>query len=140
MTTEYSRAHRQDTTPAWAAGYGSANNIVEELADTTEEIITNLTDKHAQQIEALVKLNNDILAKLTAALANNASPPAPAAASMATVRNGLRNARTQKSVYIARKGIRIIPMINVGNLKPMHQRAWQDGLLPRPLDGARGRQ
>ena len=84
MTTEYSRAHRQDTTSARAAGYGSANNIVKELADATEEIIANLTDKHAQQIEALVKSNNDILAKLTAALANNAAPPAPAAASAAT--------------------------------------------------------
>ena len=71
---------------AWAAGYGSANNIVNKLADATEEIIANLTDKHAQQIEALVKSNNDILAKLTAALANNAPPPAPApaAASAAT--------------------------------------------------------
>jgi hypothetical protein len=54
MTTEYSRAHHQDSTSAQATGYAAANNVVEELAEATEEIIANLTNKHAQQIEALV--------------------------------------------------------------------------------------
>ena len=49
MTTECSRAHQQDATLAWAAGYGSANNIFEELTKATEEIIANLTDKHTQR-------------------------------------------------------------------------------------------
>ena len=55
MTTEYSRAHKQDSSSARATGFASAHNVVEELAEATEEIIANLTEKHAQRIEALVK-------------------------------------------------------------------------------------
>jgi hypothetical protein len=84
MTTEYSRAHKQDSTSARATGFASAHNVVEELAEATEEIIANLTKKHAQRIEALVKSNNEILAKLTEAMASKAATAAPTAAATAT--------------------------------------------------------
>ncbi len=55
-----------------------ANNVVEELAEATKEIIANLTNKHAQQIEALVKSNNEILSKLTGAILAVAPAAVPA--------------------------------------------------------------
>jgi hypothetical protein len=83
MMMEYSRACKQDSTSARATGFASTHNVVEELAETTEEIITNLTNKHAQRIEALVKLNNDILTKLTNAIASKATATAAPTASAA---------------------------------------------------------
>jgi hypothetical protein len=55
-----------------------ANNVVEELVEATEEIIANLTNKHAQQIKALVKSNKEVLSKLTPAILAAALAAAPA--------------------------------------------------------------
>ncbi len=84
MTTEYSQAHKQDSTSARVTGFASAHNVVEELAEATEEIIANLTDKHSQCIKALVKSNNKILAKLTEAIASKVATAASTAAATAT--------------------------------------------------------
>lgn len=80
MSTEYSKLNRQDSTTARATGHASAN-AVEELAQATEELVAELTEKHSKQIEALIKANNEAMAKLTAALLDNktqatAAPPA----------------------------------------------------------------
>lgn len=86
MCAEFSRLNRQDSTTARATGHASANNVVEEMAQATEELVAELTEQHNKQIEALIKSNNEAIEKLTAAiLANKPSKagaaPTPAAAS-----------------------------------------------------------
>ncbi len=64
MCTEYAKAHRQDGISARATGYASAHNVMEEYAAATEELVENLTEQHTKQLEALIKANNDNMAKL----------------------------------------------------------------------------
>jgi hypothetical protein len=64
MCTEYTKAHLQDGISARATGYASAHNVMEEYAAATEELIENLTERHTKQLEALIKANNDNMAKL----------------------------------------------------------------------------
>jgi hypothetical protein len=79
MNTEFTKLNRQDATTARATGHGSVNNVVEEMAQATEELVAELTEKHSKQVEALIKANSDAIEKLTAAiLANKASATATA--------------------------------------------------------------
>lgn len=68
MCTEYARTHRQDAVTAKATGHASANNIMEQYATATEELIENLTEKHSKQIEALIKSNTEAMAQLITTL------------------------------------------------------------------------
>ena len=52
---------------------------MEEFAQATEEFIAELTEKHAKQIKALIKANNEAMAKLTATLLENKLPSVAAA-------------------------------------------------------------
>ena len=99
MSIEYSKLNRQDSVTARATGHASAN-AVEEYAQATEELVAELTEKNAKQIEALIKANNDAMAKLTAALldnktpANGAATPKPTAATPTTT--GTQSAKAQR--------------------------------------------
>ena len=74
MNTEFTKLNRQDATTARATGHASINNIVEEMATTTGELVATLTDSHAKQVETLMKSTTAALEKLTAAiLANNSN-------------------------------------------------------------------
>ncbi len=80
MCAEYAKLNRKDSTTARATGHASANNVVEVLAQATEELVAELTKKHAKQIEALIKSNSDAMKELTAAiLANKGTAPTSAA-------------------------------------------------------------
>ncbi len=68
MCTGYARTHRQDAVTARATGHASAHNVMEEYAAATEELIENLTKKHAKQIEALMKSNTEAMVQLMATL------------------------------------------------------------------------
>ncbi len=86
MCAEFSKLNRQDSTTARATGHASANNVVEEMAQATEELVAELTEQHNKQIEALIKSNNEAMEKLTAAILANkpgkaGAAPTPAAAS-----------------------------------------------------------
>jgi hypothetical protein len=74
----------QDAVTARATGHALANNVVEEFAQAMEELIAEIMEKHSKQIEALIKANNEAMAKLTSALlqskAPSAAPAAPASA------------------------------------------------------------
>jgi hypothetical protein len=61
MCTEYSKANCQDTVSARATGHASANNVMEDYAAATEELVKNLTKCHSKQLEALIATNNDIV-------------------------------------------------------------------------------
>jgi len=41
------------------------------VAQATEELVAELTEKHAKQIEALIKANNEAMQQLTAAIISN---------------------------------------------------------------------
>ena len=43
MCLEYSKLNRQDATTAQATGHASANNVVELMAQVTEELLAELT-------------------------------------------------------------------------------------------------
>ena len=77
MNLEYSKLNHQDSVTARKTGHVSAN-VVEEFAQATEEFIAELTEKHTKQIEALIKANNEAMAKLTAVLLENKLPSAAA--------------------------------------------------------------
>ena len=99
MCTEYAKLNRQDATTARATGHASAN-AVEEFAQATEELVAELTEKHAKQIEALIKANNDAMQQLTAAINSN---KAPAPATPAPTARAPTAAQTTKSLRWAEK-------------------------------------
>jgi len=76
MCTEYAKLNRQDATTARATGHASVN-AVEEFAQATEELVAELTEKHAKQIEALIKANNEAMQQLTTAILSNKGGPTP---------------------------------------------------------------
>ncbi len=68
MCAEFSKLNRQDTTTARATGHASVNNVVEEMAQATEEPMAKLTKWHTKQVESLIKSNSEAIEKLTAAI------------------------------------------------------------------------
>jgi hypothetical protein len=82
MCTEYAKAHRQDGISARATAYASAHNVMEEYAAATEELIENLTKQHTKQLEALIKANNDNMAKLMDMLSKAKMTARPSAATL----------------------------------------------------------
>lgn len=71
MNTEFTKLNRQDSTTARATGHASVNNIVEEMAQATEELVAELTERQGKQVETLMKSTTDALEKLTAAILAN---------------------------------------------------------------------
>ena len=45
MNTEFTKLNRQDATTARAIGHASVNNIVEEMAQATEELVAELSER-----------------------------------------------------------------------------------------------
>jgi hypothetical protein len=80
MCTEYAKAHRQDGVSARATGHATAHNVMDEYTAATEELVENLTKQHTKQLEALIKANNDNMAKLMEVLSKAMLTAKPAAA------------------------------------------------------------
>ncbi len=80
MCTEFAKLNRQDSTTARSTGHASANSVAEEYAQATEELVAELTEKHAKQIEelskAMMQLTAAINSKPSAVPAINATTPA----------------------------------------------------------------
>ena len=71
MNTEFTKLNRQDATTARATGHASVNNIVEEMAQATEELVAELSERQGKQVESMMKSTTDALEKLTAAILAN---------------------------------------------------------------------
>jgi hypothetical protein len=97
MCAEFSKLHRQDSTTARASGHASVNNVVEEMAQATEELVAELTERHSKQVEALIKANSEAMEKLTSAILAN-KPTATGA----TVHNANHNNATNSAATAAR--------------------------------------
>jgi hypothetical protein len=104
MCTEYVKAHRQDGVSARATGYASAHNVMEEYAAATEELVENLTKQHTKQLEALVKANNDNMAKLMDIL-SKAKPTATPAAATSGNTKAKRDAEKHKAWVEKRRNV-----------------------------------
>jgi hypothetical protein len=96
MCTEYAKAHRQDGVSARATGHVSAHNVMEEYTAATEELVENLTKQHTKQLEALIKANNDNMAKLMEVLSKAMPTATPAAATLGKTKSE-RNAEKHKA-------------------------------------------
>jgi hypothetical protein len=73
MNTEFTKLNRQDATTARATGH-SVNNMVEDMAHQTEELLAQLTERQGKQLEAVMKGTTDALEKLTAAILEKPTP------------------------------------------------------------------
>ena len=73
MNMEFIKLNRQDATTARASGHALVNNIVEELTQTTGELVAELTERQGKQLETVMKSTTDALEKLTAAILENKS-------------------------------------------------------------------
>ena len=128
MCAEYSKLNRQDATTARASGHASAN-VIEEMAQATEELVAELTEKHTKQIESLIKSNNEAIQKLTAAiLANkptNAATPAatptssgdPVAAAKAEAKKAAWEEKKKKAT--------LCPHCNKVHPNRTHEQCWE---------------
>lgn len=63
MCTKYAKAYHQDSVTAKAMGHSSVH-VMKEYAAAIEELVENLTEKHAKQAEALINSNTEAMAKL----------------------------------------------------------------------------
>jgi hypothetical protein len=68
MNTEFTKLNQQDATTARATGHASVNNIIEEMASTTGELVATISEQHTKQVKTLMKSTNAALEKLTAAI------------------------------------------------------------------------
>jgi hypothetical protein len=124
MCTEFSRLNRQDATSARMAGHASANNIVEEMANATKELVAELTEKHAKQVEALIKANNDAMEKLTAAIL---SVNKPGATSGATTNSDAAAKRAAKAAAWKEKKEKatVCPHCDCKHPNRTHDQCWE---------------
>jgi hypothetical protein len=127
MCAEYSKLNRQDSTTARATGH-AANNVVEEMAQATEELVAELTERHTKQIEALIKSNNDAMQKLTAAIlankpANNAATPAvnPASGGEAAAKAAAKKAAWEEK----KKKATLCPHCDRVHPNRTHEQCWE---------------
>jgi hypothetical protein len=129
-----------------ATGYVSAHNVMEEYAAATEEIVENLTEQHTKQLEALIKANNDNMAKLMDMLSKAKMIAMPSAATLGktktngtqkNTRHGLRGAEMQQNASIVTNSIQTIPKLNAGNSRKIQPNSLLTGNSPSQVDGAR---
>ncbi len=95
MCAKYSKLNPQDTVSARATRHASANTV-EEFAQAMEELITELTEQHAKQIEALIKANSKTMAKLTAAVNENKTPAAATPVAAIRPPTAVQSTKTQR--------------------------------------------
>ena len=118
---EFAKLNRQDATMARATGHASAN-AVKEYAQVTEELVAELTEKHAKQIEALSKA----MLHLTATINSN-SNAAPAASALTPATNtGKTAAQLTKAQKWAKKCKNATTCPHCSKIHPnrMHDQCW----------------
>ncbi len=68
VCADFSKLNQQDATTARMTGHASMNNVVEEMAQATEELLAELTKRYTKQVELLIKSNSEAIKKLAAAI------------------------------------------------------------------------
>ena len=99
MNTEVTKLNWQDVTTERATWHGSANNVVEDMAQATEELVAELTKRQAKQVKSLMKSHTEkLVEKLTTAIL--AIKPAVSAGNAST---GSGNSKEVKAAAWAEK-------------------------------------
>ncbi len=118
MCSKFSKLNHQDSTTARAAGHASANNFVKEMTQATEELVTELTEKHTKQVEALIKSNKEAMEKLTAAiLAYKSGNPVTTATNSNSSSSKAATKRVAKATTC--------PQCNCVHPNCMHDQCWE---------------
>ena len=127
MCSEYSKLNRQDATTARATGHASANNVVEQMAKATEELVAELTERHSKQVESIIKSNSEAMEKLTKAILANK----PAAASSASTKAAKAAAWAEK-----KRTATTCPHCNRKHPNRTHDQCWElpANTAKRPAD------
>jgi hypothetical protein len=136
MCTEFAKLNRQDATTARATGHASIHNVVEEMAQATEELVAELTEKQGKQVEALIKSNNDAIAKLTAAILGNKPTPSAPSASTSNSEAAAKAAAKKAAWEEKKKKATTCPHCDRVHPNRTHEQCWE---LPanaskRPVD------
>jgi hypothetical protein len=129
MNTEFTKLNRQDSTTARATGHASINNIVEEMATTTGELVATLTNSHAKQVETLMKSTTAALEKLTAAILANNSNKVP------TDGDAKAKAAAKAAAWVEKKkNATTCPHCNLIHPNRTHAQCWElpDNASKRP--------
>ena len=121
MCTEYSKLNRHDATTARATGHASAYNVVEEMAQATEELVAELTERHSKQVEALIKANSEAMEKLTAAIVATKLPAPPTAAGTANSKASAKAAKWAEK----KKNATTCPHCNRIHPNRTHDQCWE---------------
>ena len=127
MCAEFSKLNRQDATTARATGHASANNVVEQMAKATEELVAELTERHSKQVESIIKSNSEAMEKLTAAILAN-KPAATSATS---------NKSAKAAAWAEKKRIAMTcPHCNRKHPNRTHDQCWElpANAAKRPAD------
>ena len=127
MCAEFSKLNRQDATTARATGHASANNVVEQMAKATEELVAELTERHSKQVESIIKSNSEAMEKLTAAILANK----PAATSATSNKSAKAAAWAEK-----KKIATTCPHCNCKHPNRTHDQCWElpANAAKRPAD------
>ena len=136
MCTEFAKLNRQDATTARATGHASIHNVVEEMAQATEELVAELTERQGKQVEALIKSNNDAIAKLTAAILGNKPTPSAPSASTSNSEAAAKAAAKKAAWEEKKKKATTCPHCDRVHPNRTHEQCWE---LPanaskRPVD------
>ena len=107
-------------------GHASVNNIVEEMAKTTGELVATISEQHAKQVETLMKSTNAALEKLTAAiLANKPASAAPANGNKTGNTKAARDAARAAAWAEKKKVATTCPHCNHVHPNRTHSQCWE---------------
>jgi hypothetical protein len=120
MCAEFSKLNQQDSTTTRATGHSSANNVVEEMAQATTELVAELTKHHTPKIKSLIKSNNDAMEKLIAAISASNKRPA------ATRTNGATSSRLKATAWAEKRRMATTcPHCNHIHPNHIHDQCWE---------------
>ena len=125
MCTEFAKLNRQDATTARATGHASVHNVVEEMAQATEELVAELTERQGKQVEALIKSNNDAIAKLTAAILGNKPTPSAPSASTSNSEAAAKAAAKKAAWEEKKKKATTCPHCDRVHPNRTHEQCWE---------------
>jgi hypothetical protein len=120
MCAEFSKLNQQDAATARVTGHASVNNVMEEIAQATEELVAKLTEWHTKQVESLIKSNSEAIKKLTTAILAQK----PAATGTAA---GKPTSKAAKAVVWAEKKRTATTCLhcNLKHPNPTHDQCWE---------------
>ncbi len=120
MCAKFSKLNQQEATTVRTTGHASVNNVVEEMAQATEELLANLTKRHTKQVEFLIESNSKAIKKLTAAILAQKPASAGTAAGKPTSKAAKAAAWAEK-----KRTATTCPHYNLKHPNCTHDQCWK---------------